>query len=184
MFFKKRASPVNRIDKSDLHPTSVISKNLEITGNLVSEGDVHISGTIDGNITCKNLTVIESASVNGQINATQVFIHGAVQGSILAKNIALRRTARVIGDVTSETFEVESGAYFEGFYKQLVPQPVAKTGAKQAIEKSSIEGRSLSEKNHLPQRRRGPLHTNGPTVTSAPVEDAKTAEEISLHAPK
>jgi cytoskeletal protein CcmA (bactofilin family) len=184
MLFKKRASSVNRIDKSDLHPTSVISKNLEITGNLVSEGDVHISGTIDGNITCGNLTVIESASVNGQINATQVFIHGAVQGSILAKNIALRRTARVIGDVTYKTLEVESGAFLEGLCKRSLPQTAAETDTKQAIDKPSIEGRNLSQKNQLPQHRRGPLRKNGTPDTSAAVEYAKTAKEKYLHTPK
>ncbi len=184
MFFKKRASSVDRAEKSDSHPPSVISKNLEITGDLVGEGDVHVSGTIDGNIACGSLTVSEGASVNGQINAVQVSVHGTVHGSIIAKNISLRRTARVIGDVTHETLEVESGAFLEGFYKRSLPQPAAETDVKQAVAKPSIEGRSLSQQNQLPQHKRGPLRTNGTPDTSVAAEDAKTAKEKSHHAPK
>ena len=184
MLFKKRASSVDRAAKMDSQPPSVISKNLEITGDLVGEDDVHVSGTIDGNIKCGSLTVSEGASVNGQIDATQISIHGTVHGSIIAKNVALRRTGRVIGDVTHETLEVESGAFLEGFYKRSVPQPAAETDTKQAAEKPSIEGRSLSQQNQLPQQRRGPLRKNGTPDTSAAVEDAKTAKERSLHTPK
>ena len=184
MLFKKRASSVDRAAKMESQPPSVISKNLEITGDLVGKGDVHVSGTIDGNIKCGSLTVSEGASVNGQIDATQVSIHGTVHGSIIAKNIALRRTARVIGEVTHETLEVESGAFLEGFYKRSVPQPAAETDTEQAVEKPSIEGRSLSQQSQLPQHKRGPLRKNGTPDTSATVEDAKTAKERSLHAPK
>jgi cytoskeletal protein CcmA (bactofilin family) len=184
MLFKKRASSVDRAAKMGLQPPSVISKNLKITGDLVGEGDVHVSGTIDGNIKCGSLTVSEGASANGQIDATQVSIRGIVHGSIIAKNIALRRTARVIGDVTYKTLEVESGAFLEGLCKRSLPQTAAETDTKQAIDKPSIEGRNLSQKNQLPQHRRGPLRKNGTPDTSAAVEYAKTAKEKYLHTPK
>ncbi len=186
MVFKKRAKSAGRAENSISHPPSVISKNLKITGDLVGDGDVHVSGTIGGNIKCGNLTVGEGAGVKGQIDATQVSIHGSVYGSINAKTVSLHRTARVVGDVAHETLEVESGATLDGYYKRLEPQPVPATevDAKPTVEKPSIEGRSLSEASQPPQPRRVPLRKGGTLDTPAVAGDAKPVKEKTHHAPK
>ena len=36
---------------------SIIPADLEITGNLVSHGDIHVEGVIHGDITCRTLTL-------------------------------------------------------------------------------------------------------------------------------
>jgi cytoskeletal protein CcmA (bactofilin family) len=186
MLFKKRASFANCAENKVLHPPSVISTNLKITGDLVGDGDVHVSGTVDGDIKCGNLTVGEGAGVKGQIHATKVTILGLVHGSIAAKTVTLGPTARIVGDVTYEKLEVESGAFFEGYYKQSTPQPTAVEEAetKLAVEKPSIEGRSLSEQGQPPHPKCGPLRKDGTLDTPAAVGDSKAAKENTLHAQK
>ena len=47
---------------------SVISAGLTITGNLQSNSDVVIAGTVEGDITSRSLTVSEGAKVREQLS--------------------------------------------------------------------------------------------------------------------
>lgn len=93
---------------------SIISANLRIVGDLVSEGDVQVDGIIEGDVHARSLTVSQGASVRGQITAESVCIRGAVQGQITADQVELGRTAKVDGDIVHAVIKIESGAFFEG----------------------------------------------------------------------
>ena len=48
---------------------STIQSDLEITGNIQSEGDVVISGSIKGNVTAKAVDVKHSGMIAGNIKS-------------------------------------------------------------------------------------------------------------------
>ena len=98
---------------------SIISANLKIVGNLVSDGDVQVDGLIEGDVHSRSLTVSENASIHGQVEADTVRIHGTVHGQIKAINVAMGPTARVVGDVIHTNLVIESGAFLEGHCKRL-----------------------------------------------------------------
>ena len=98
---------------------SIISANLKIVGNLVSDGDVQVDGLIEGDVHSRSLTVSENASIHGQVEADTVRIHGTVDGQIKAINVAMGPTARVVGDVIHTNLVIESGAFLEGHCKRL-----------------------------------------------------------------
>lgn len=93
---------------------SIISANLRIVGDLVSEGDVQVDGVIEGDVHARSLTVSQGATVRGQITAESVCIRGTVEGQITADQVELGRTARVDGDIIHAVIMIESGAFFEG----------------------------------------------------------------------
>ena len=93
---------------------SVISPNVRIVGDIVSQGEVHVDGEIDGNITCQLLTVGEGARISGEVTAEVVRVHGELNGKINAPTISITRTAVVTGDVIHDSLEIEVGAHFEG----------------------------------------------------------------------
>ncbi len=95
-------------------PTSVISTDLHIAGNLKTSGDVQIEGSIDGDIRAHLLTVGESATVKGEIIADDAVIHGRVVGRVRGLKVRLTSSARVEGDIIHKTIAIESGAQFEG----------------------------------------------------------------------
>jgi cytoskeletal protein CcmA (bactofilin family) len=99
---------------------SIISANLRIVGNLVSDGDVQVDGRIEGDVTSRTLTVSEHASIRGEVQAESVRIHGTVHGQIKATNVSMGPTAKVIGDVIHANLVIESGAFVEGHCKRLV----------------------------------------------------------------
>lgn len=99
---------------------SIVSANLRITGDLVSDGDIQVEGAIKGNVKSRMLTVGESGSVNGEIVADQLVVAGTVVGKIKARTITFGPSATVTGDVAHESLGIEAGARFEGQCKRLV----------------------------------------------------------------
>jgi cytoskeletal protein CcmA (bactofilin family) len=123
-------------DGSNVAP-SIISTNLHIVGNLKTEGEVQVDGTIDGDVTSRSLTIGEKAKVSGEIIAQTVEIMGAIEGRVRAREVRLSKTAHVIGDIVHEILSIESGAYMEGQLmradtKKAADKPNAAFGAKAA----------------------------------------------------
>ena len=98
---------------------SIISADLRIIGNLESEGDIQIDGTVEGDIRSQKLTISETAVVRGAIEVDEVAIAGQLTGQIKARTVMLLRTAKVIADVIQEKLEIEAGAFFEGNCRHL-----------------------------------------------------------------
>ena len=93
---------------------SVLSPDLQISGNLRTTGDIVIEGVVDGDIRAHLLTVGESATIRGEIVADDIVINGRVIGRVRGLKVRLTSTARVEGDIIHKTIAIESGAHFEG----------------------------------------------------------------------
>ena len=98
---------------------SIVAANLEIKGNLDSDGDVQVEGAVEGDIKTKRLTVGEGGRVRGAVEAESVTVAGALTGTIRAKTVTIQRTARVIADIVQEQLSIEAGAVFEGSSRLL-----------------------------------------------------------------
>jgi len=93
---------------------SVISAGLTITGNLQSNSDVVIAGTVEGDITSRSLTVCEGAKVKGTIECSAVQLQGKVDGQVNASSVSVTRTGNISGDIIYETLSIDEGAVVEG----------------------------------------------------------------------
>lgn len=93
---------------------SLIAENVVLHGDVASDGDVQLDGTIRGDVRIGQLTIGETGRIEGVIDAQTVDIRGEVIGSITAKTVRLRATARVQGDITHAQMSVEAGARFIG----------------------------------------------------------------------
>lgn len=98
---------------------SIIGADVTITGDLVSTGDIKVDGRVDGNITCRTLTLGEQPVVNSSINADTVRICGEFNGDITAQKVVLTSTAKVRGDIEQGSLEIEPGAVLEGSVKRM-----------------------------------------------------------------
>jgi cytoskeletal protein CcmA (bactofilin family) len=108
----KSSEGATTVQKSSV--PSIISADLRITGNLESDGDIQIDGTVDGDIRSGRITVSETAVVKGALEAETVRIAGKVTGQIKARQVTLLKSAKVVADVMQESIAVEPGASFEG----------------------------------------------------------------------
>ena len=101
---------------------SLLSSDLTITGNLESEGDMQIDGTIDGDIKSFTLTVSESGVIRGTVDAEEVTIAGSVTGQIKARHVILVKGAKVIADLIQDRLSIEPCAFFEGNCRQYTDE--------------------------------------------------------------
>jgi cytoskeletal protein CcmA (bactofilin family) len=122
---------------------SIIGADCTLTGDLLSQGELHIDGRVDGDIRCNVLVVGESGVITGEISAETVRVLGSVTGQIAARVVTLAKTARVVGDIRHDSLSVEAGAYVEGRFDRLPADPPPKAVEKPA-DLPALPIRSLS----------------------------------------
>ncbi|MBM3604822.1 MAG: polymer-forming cytoskeletal protein [Alphaproteobacteria bacterium] len=93
---------------------SVLSPDLTVVGNIQTQGDIQVEGTVEGDIRAHQLTVGETATIKGEIMGDDVIVHGRVVGRVRGLKVRLTASARVEGDIIHKTIAIESGAHFEG----------------------------------------------------------------------
>jgi cytoskeletal protein CcmA (bactofilin family) len=97
---------------------SIISQNFRVVGNVTSEGDVQLDGTIDGNLKAKSLVIGAAGSIRGEVKVDKVQVQGTVTGPIRGRTVEISKTAKVTGDVFYESLTVETGAVIDGACKR------------------------------------------------------------------
>ncbi|WP_417475868.1 bactofilin family protein [Maricaulis sp.] len=107
---------------------SILSGDLVLTGSIVSEGEVQLDGSVDGDIRAGSLIIGEDAVVNGEVYAETVVIRGKVSGSVRARQVQLAATARIEGDIVHAALSVESGAFFDGHCRHSTDPLAEKSG--------------------------------------------------------
>jgi len=94
--------------------SSMVFSNITIHGHVSGTGDLHLDGTVLGDVKVGNLTVGDAGNIEGSVEADMIEIRGRVLGSISGKQIKLMSTAYVEGDITHDSLAIEVGAYFQG----------------------------------------------------------------------
>jgi len=109
-----------------------IERSTKITGEIVSEADFRIDGTLEGTITTSGKVVIgKEGVINGNVNCAFADIEGKFSGKIEVKeSLSLKSTSSVEGEVIIGKLIVESGASFN-----------AKCSMRSAKEVKSISGK-------------------------------------------
>lgn len=109
-----------------------IERSTKITGEIVSEADFRIDGTLEGTITTSGKVVIgKEGVINGNVNCAYADIEGKFSGKIEVKeSLSLKSTSSVEGEVIIGKLIVESGASFN-----------AKCSMRSAKEVKSISGK-------------------------------------------
>ncbi|MDX2095380.1 MAG: polymer-forming cytoskeletal protein [Alphaproteobacteria bacterium] len=97
---------------------SVIASNMNVLGNIVSDGILDIDGQVDGNVRGYLVTVRPDGHIRGDLIAQEVYVHGTVDGLIKAESVTLFASAHVRGTIMHETITVEDGASIDGKLKR------------------------------------------------------------------
>jgi cytoskeletal protein CcmA (bactofilin family) len=87
-----------------------------IEGNISSDGDFRIDGTIKGDIHISGKLVIgEKGKVEGEARCGSANVSGKFSGTLIVDELlTLETTARVEGDVTIAKLSIATGAEFSG----------------------------------------------------------------------
>lgn len=107
-------STVSTISSQGKPPTSLLSADIHIVGNIRTTGDIQVEGNVEGDLRANLATIGDSATVTGEVSADDIVVNGRVSGKVRGNKVRLTATARVEGDIIHKTIAIESGAYFEG----------------------------------------------------------------------
>ncbi|WP_232455884.1 polymer-forming cytoskeletal protein [Polaribacter sp. SA4-10] len=93
---------------------NVIAKNTTIIGDIKSDGDFRIDGTLEGTIKTNGRVIIGvEGLVKGNVDAANADIEGKFSGKLLvSKILTVKATATISGDVVIGKISLEPGASF------------------------------------------------------------------------
>jgi len=95
---------------------SIIAAGTTLKGDITSNGDIRIDGTLQGNIHCTAKVVIgANGTVEGDISGQQADIMGKVNGTIKVKELLqLKGGSQVNGNLYATKLQIEPSASFNG----------------------------------------------------------------------
>ncbi len=113
MFNKDKQS---QTEKNFSGSATLISAGTVLQGDLKSEADLRIDGTIHGNVySAAKVVVGPSGFVEGNIEGVHADISGRLAGNVVAKEtVQLRTKSQVTGNITAASLQIEAGAIFNG----------------------------------------------------------------------
>ncbi len=140
----------NPKSKSDIADTpvqggaSIIAAGTSLKGDITSNGDIRIDGTLQGNIHCTAKVVIgANGVVEGDVNGQQADIMGRVNGAIKVKELLqLKGDSQINGNIYASKLQIEPTANFNGQCHMSSGAPVKNT----PDSKPSLNGPELSIK--------------------------------------
>jgi len=104
---------------------TLIGKASRVHGDLEFAGGLHLDGSIAGNVRAdpsedSSLSISETGSIDGNVEAGSVMLSGTVRGDIHARGrVVLGATARVQGNVYYGVIEMTLGAQIMGKLTRL-----------------------------------------------------------------
>jgi len=118
---------------------TIVGTSVKLKGNLRSDGDITIDGSVNGEVKTKGVVTIgPNAQVIANVKAKKVVVSGTVQGNIEAiERLTLTETGRVYGDIVANVLSVSAGAIFTG--KSNMMEKIKQTDIEPVAEKDETE---------------------------------------------
>ncbi len=95
---------------------NLIAKGTNITGDLLSDGDIRIDGELTGNLETKGRLVIgASGRLEGDVKCKSCEIAGTQKGKLFIEELlSLKASSAVSGEIITGKLSIEPGAFFAG----------------------------------------------------------------------
>lgn len=136
---KKNGSDVN--PKFTVMERNVIAKNTFITGEIKSDGDFRIDGTLEGSLITKGRVIIGGEGyVKGNVEASNADVEGKIAGKLIVnKTLTVKAIANISGEVVVGKLSIEPGASFNATCTMKTPKPnpevISQNGTKKPEKK-------------------------------------------------
>ncbi len=117
---KNKNKETQKMAKNNISPSSnnvsTIANGTSIVGEIKSEGNYRIDGTLKGNIkVTEKLIVGPTGYIEGNVTCSNLDISGKISGKIDVKELlSLVSSATIIGDIITKKISIEPGAVFTG----------------------------------------------------------------------
>jgi cytoskeletal protein CcmA (bactofilin family) len=101
-------------------------KGTTVEGDIDSEGDIRIDGTVKGHISCRAKVIVGvNGVIEGKLFCQNATVEGTVRGILNVVDVlTVRSTGNVTGDVVSARISMEAGASFNVICKMQRDTPI------------------------------------------------------------
>ena len=130
---------------------NILSTGTTIKGDIKSNGDIRIDGTLIGSVNSKGKIVIGSTgNIEGEVVCQNADFSGTIKAKIVVADLLqLKSTAKITGDIITNKLSIEPGAKFSGSCNMDGAQ--ANTG--NILHKEPFKDTKVFEKNELPKQK-------------------------------
>ena len=99
-------------------PNTIVS-GTTIKGEIITNGDFRIDGTLIGSIDCKGKIVVgQTGTIEGEIICQNADLSGNIKAQVKVEQLlSLKSSARLTGDIITSKISIEPGATFTGSCK-------------------------------------------------------------------
>ncbi len=96
--------------------STVIGAGITIEGEVTTDEDVVVAGTLRGKLTAKEgVTIEHGATVEADVTGGSLVVAGSLTGNITAaERVDLQQGSRVVGNVKATRITIADGAQFKG----------------------------------------------------------------------
>ena len=101
-------------DKRKNNSLSIIGEGIELSGEINTEGNIHIDGSMSGVIRANEVIIGPNGSFDGEIIADILIINGTIKGKFVIKNLHVKSEGLLQGRAKYEILVVESGGKIQG----------------------------------------------------------------------
>ena len=103
-------------NENETNGINIIGIGTKISGDVNSNGDIRVDGSLTGKLITKGKVVIgETGKVKGEINCKNSDVEGSVEGKItVSQLLSLKAKARIQGDIIATKLAIEPGCQFTG----------------------------------------------------------------------
>jgi cytoskeletal protein CcmA (bactofilin family) len=105
-----------KFNEPDNTTINLISIGTDITGDVKSNGDIRIDGSLFGNLNTKGKVVIgATGKVKGEVICKNSEVSGIIEGKItVGQLLNLKASSKIFGDIVTSKLSIEPGAVFSG----------------------------------------------------------------------
>ncbi len=99
--------------------TSYIAEGTTLKANMTSEGNIHISGIVDGEIITKqHLILNDTGKITGNTIANTAMISGYIEGDLrVTETLKIHANAKINGNIFAKHLVTEEGAEINGILR-------------------------------------------------------------------
>jgi cytoskeletal protein CcmA (bactofilin family) len=103
-------------NENETNGINIIGVGTEITGDVISNGDIRVDGSLNGKLKTKGKVVVgETGKVKGEICCKNSDVEGSIEGKVnVTQLLSLKATAQINGDIVAARLAIEPGCRFSG----------------------------------------------------------------------
>ena len=132
-------------NKSKGNSLSIITQGIDFTGEVNTEGDIHLDGNMKGIIKANEVVIGLNGSFEGEIISNILIVSGKIKGKFNIKNLHIRKEGTLSGKAKYLNVTIESGGKVLGeLGLGKAPKVVASVTNKNISSKTNVSNNNNS----------------------------------------